>query len=174
MCETPHFFSQGNDMKTCYKCKETKPVSAFSKDKYKKDGRRSLCKDCYSEYDKNKYWSDPDKARKRSNDYRNKLRVEDPEKLILSNRNTKLKRAYGITHSDYLVMLEKQDHKCACCGKDNKNAGVKGLVVDHNHTTGEIRELLCTQCNTALGHLKEDVEIIQNLINYVRKHNGTF
>ena len=101
-------------------------------------------------------------------DYREALSQEE---RYIRNRNTKLKQAYGISHDDYLLMLEQQNYKCACCGKDNKDAGIKGLVVDHNHTTGVIRELLCTQCNTALGLLKEDEFIIDNLLDYVRKHN---
>lgn len=86
-------------------------------------------------------------------------------------KDTRFKRDYNISHDDYLLMLEQQNYKCSCCGKDNKDAGVKGLVVDHNHTTGAIRELLCTQCNTALGLLKEDEFIIDSLLEYVRKHN---
>ena len=172
VCETPHFFSQGNDMKTCTKCKEIKSLSEFAKDKYKKDGRRSNCKECYSLFDKEKYWKNPEIARNRTNDYRSKLRNKSPEKLKLSNRNTKLKRAYGITHNDYLLMLEQQNYKCACCGIDNKDSGVKGLVVDHNHTTGEVRQLLCNNCNTALGLLKEDKTIINNLLKYIEEYNG--
>ena len=154
-------------MKKCTQCGTLKPLKEFSKDKYKSDGHRSNCKVCYSAYDRSKYWSDPEFHRNRTNEYRRKLRVTDPEKLKLSNRNSKLKQSYGITHDDYLVMFNKQDKRCACCGKETDK-----LVVDHNHTTGEIRELLCTQCNTALGLLNEDVTVMQNMINYTRKHNG--
>ena len=155
-------------MKTCTKCGATKALKEFPKDKLRKDGHKSACKECYSIYDKKRYWNNPESERKRSADYKSSL---TEEQRYLSNRNTKLKRAYGISHDDYLLMLEQQNYKCACCGKDNKDAGIKGLVVDHNHTTGAIRELLCTQCNTALGLLKEDEFIIDSLLEYVRKHN---
>jgi hypothetical protein len=153
-------------MKQCTKCKEFKLALEFSKDKYKKDGLRSNCKSCYSVYDKQNYWKNPEKARKRTNEYRAFLRQTDPVKLKLSNRNTKLKKAYGITQEQFLEMSLKQKHKCACCNKEKK------LVVDHCHTTGKIRELLCHNCNTALGLLNEDNTIIQSLSNYIRKQHG--
>lgn len=156
-------------MKTCTKCGATKALKEFPKDKLKKDGHKSACKACYSAYDKNRYWSDPENHRNRLKEYRASL---TKEQRYLQNRKTKLKRAYGITHDDYLGMLEEQNYKCACCGVDNKDSGIKGLVVDHNHTTGAIRELLCSACNTALGLLKEDIDIINNLLKYIRKHNG--
>lgn len=87
-------------------------------------------------------------------------------------KDTRFKRDYNITHEDYLNLLEKQNYKCVCCGINNKDAGVKGLVVDHNHTTGAVRELLCSQCNTALGLLKENEEVVSNMLEYIRKHNG--
>jgi len=149
-------------MKQCTKCKEFKLLECFAKDKYKKDRLRSDCKVCYSVYDTKRYWSNPEFQRKRVQDYRK----NNVEKVKVSNRNTKLKRAYGITQEQFLEISNKQDHKCACCYKETK------LVVDHCHTTQKIRELLCSNCNTALGLLNEDVEIIHNLSNYIRKHHG--
>lgn len=156
-------------MPICTNCNIKKDTKEFHKDKKKVSGLTSWCKDCRNKARSNHYWKDPEAGRKRSADYRESLTQEE---RYIRNRNTKLKQAYGISHDDYLLMLEQQYYKCACCGKDNKDAGVKGLVVDHNHTTGAIRELLCTQCNTALGLLKEDEIIIDSLLNYVRKHDG--
>lgn len=156
-------------MKTCTKCGATKALKEFPKDKLKKDGHKPACKECYSVYDKKRYWKDPEGQRKRVAEYRESLTEEE---RYIRNRNTKLKQAYGISHDDYLLMLEKQNYKCACCGKDNKDAGIKGLVVDHNHITGKVRKLLCNHCNTALGLLKEDKTIINNLLKYVEEYNG--
>ena len=66
----------------------------------------------------------------------------------------------------------EQEGKCPCCGEFRSNTGINGLVVDHCHTTGKIRQLLCSSCNTALGLLKEKEDTILNLLDYVRKHNG--
>jgi hypothetical protein len=151
-------------MKQCTKCNELKSLDLFAKDKYKKDGHRSDCKACYSIYDRLKYNRNPEQERQRVQAYRK----NNVEKVKASNRNTKLKRAYGITQEQFIEMSIKQDNKCACCAKETK------LVVDHCHTNGNIRELLCNNCNTALGLLNEDNTIIQSLSNYLRKHNGNF
>jgi len=150
-------------MKQCTKCKEFKSLDLFAKDKYKQDGHRSACKECNKVDHFRRYHSDVEGQKQRVQEYRE----NNVEKVKASNRNTKLKRAYGITQEQFLEMSSKQDNKCACCGKDRK------LVVDHCHTSGNIRELLCNPCNTALGLLNEDTTIIQNLSNYIRKHNGS-
>jgi len=46
-----------------------------------------------------------------------------------------------------------------------------GLSVDHNHKTGKIRGLLCTKCNTALGIMEENKELMLKLINYLMESN---
>ena len=73
-------------------------------------------------------------------------------------------------------MSKAQDDKCAICNKpetqrDRRNR-VKSLCVDHNHSSGEVRSLLCSNCNTALGLLKEDVSIFEAAINYLKRYNG--
>ena len=135
-------------MKTCTRCNETKNLADFYNHKNTKDKKTSQCKACFKIHEQN--W-----------------RINNPEKYKESCRKRNLQRDYGITQDDYIVMYKKQEGKCACCGKEQKT-----LVVDHNHTTNAIRELLCPQCNTALGLLKEDINIMQSLIEYTRKHNG--
>ena len=66
-------------------------------------------------------------------------------------------------------MLEKQNHVCAICGNKDNN---KKLAVDHCHTTGVIRGLLCSACNTSLGKFKDSVELLQNAIQYLKDNNG--
>jgi hypothetical protein len=74
-----------------------------------------------------------------------------------------LKKRYGISASEWQKMCDKQNAKCASCGR------VKKLEVDHNHKTGKIRELLCRECNLSYGKLNEDVNIIQGLLRYAMK-----
>lgn len=76
-----------------------------------------------------------------------------------------LRKRYGITTKQYEEMKEKQDGKCAICHNVPER-----LVVDHNHTTGKVRELLCDACNFALGALKEDVLRFEAAITYIQKH----
>ena len=153
MCKTPHFFSQGNDMKTCTKCGETKAKTEFYLHKHTKDKLASLCKHCY-----------------KLNEQR--WKEENPEAYKLSCRRRNLKKKFGITIEEYMRIYDKQQGKCACCGEEKPSEGISGLVVDHSHTSGEVRELLCTQCNTALGLLKENADIVNKLLEYIRKHNG--
>ena len=66
-----------------------------------------------------------------------------------------LKRLYGITVEDYDYMLKRQHYGCKICGKQC-DSGMR-LAVDHCHSTGAIRGLLCGKCNKAIGLLDDDV-----------------
>ena len=83
---------------------------------------------------------------------------------------------YGINNELYAIMAEQQVFKCAVCNdkettKNNKGA-VKRLSVDHCHTTGRIRGLLCHNCNVALGLLNENTNTIKNLYKYIVKYSN--
>jgi len=88
------------------------------------------------------------------------------------NRREKLQRAYGITPEEFLVQLEIQDGKCACCGKQMLLTYEDGrhpdkAVVDHNHDTGELRGILCNSCNRAIGGLGDTVEGVRKALTYL-------
>lgn len=79
-----------------------------------------------------------------------------------------LQRYYGITLVEYNTLLDKQGHCCALCGQGEMEDGAgKRLAVDHNHTTGEIRGLLCSACNRGIGMLKENVAVLRKAIEYL-------
>ena len=71
-------------------------------------------------------------------------------------------------------MFEEQDGLCAICHrperKIKKDGGLYNLSVDHDHETGEIRQLLCHACNFAIGQLDEDIVILKSAINYLKKY----
>ena len=86
-------------------------------------------------------------------------------------RNNHYNKMYGITLKDYDFMLEQQNYKCKICGVSSElimEQSGKSLSVDHNHTTNEIRGLLCNSCNSGLGHFKDDIDIMNEAINYLR------
>lgn len=95
-----------------------------------------------------------------------------------NKRTTKgqnLKRAYGITIDDYEKMEAEQGHVCAICGKteravDRHSQLPRRLAVDHDHTTGKIRGLLCGDCNKGLGHFYDNPDLLELAIGYLRKH----
>lgn len=78
-------------------------------------------------------------------------------------RNWYLNYHYGISEKQYQDLAVNQNGKCAVCGDAEK------LFVDHNHETGKVRALLCTRCNTAIGLLRENPEIVQKVKDYLEK-----
>ena len=87
----------------------------------------------------------------------------------LKNRNFKqrLKKNYGISKEEYFSILEKQENRCAICDKDISEK----RHLDHCHTTGKVRGLLCPSCNWGLGKFKDSTELIEKAINYLEKYN---
>lgn len=90
-----------------------------------------------------------------------------------SDRN--IKRRFGITREQYDEKLKSQNGGCAICGqKETALNGVTGtiklLAVDHCHTTNKVRALLCGRCNTTLGKVDDNIELLQSMIDYLTKH----
>lgn len=80
-------------------------------------------------------------------------------------RERHLQRKYGIGVADYDAMLVEQDGLCPICGEDEE------LVVDHDHSTGKVRALLCDRCNRALGVVQDSPELLLSLVRYVEQHH---
>lgn len=75
-------------------------------------------------------------------------------------------RYYGITIEQYEILLKNQNGGCAICFSPTGSNG-KRLSVDHNHETGEVRGLLCDDCNTGLGKFKDNPNLLAIAINYL-------
>ncbi|ENG0769472.1 endonuclease VII domain-containing protein [Salmonella enterica subsp. enterica] len=84
-----------------------------------------------------------------------------------TNPAHKLKSRYGITTKDYERMFIDQGGVCAICGSPQEN---RRLAVDHDHETGEVRRLLCTNCNLGLGSFKDNPQLLLNAASYLREH----
>ena len=144
--------------KTCSRCKKAKQTSLFQKDSRALAGLSSKCKECIKE--RRQKQKEYDKA------YWLKWSGKNIAKLKERDRSYNLKRKFNMSTDDYQKMLEQQGGRCATCDKEKSSNG-KRLAVDHCHTTGKIRGLLCNECNTSLGLLKENTDILQELINYI-------
>ena len=81
-----------------------------------------------------------------------------------------VQKKYGLSPEEYDAMLKAQDNKCAICKKQFKDT--KHIHIDHDHTTGKVRGILCSYCNTMLGMAHDNLEILQEGINYLKRHNN--
>ena len=81
-----------------------------------------------------------------------------------------LTRKYGITSDQRDEMLEKQDFKCAICA-DTSPGGRGTWHVDHCHTSGKVRGLLCYRCNQGLGYFRDNTEFLDKAKEYLKGHD---
>lgn len=156
----------------CGPCQTVRPLDSFGQ-----YGQHRACRECRRVYRKRWSSKNKDKIRdivKRSRAkhkttvvatrrrYDSRLDVRTRKKL--SKRRSRLKQRFGITPEQYDSMLLAQAGVCLICGK---LPGTKRLAVDHDHTTSEVRGLLCTACNTALGLLGDSVETLHKASQYL-------
>jgi hypothetical protein len=98
--------------------------------------------------------------------YMKQWRADNNELIRKQKRKDALKSKYGISVEDYESMLESQGGVCAVCGDINSD---RRLAVDHDHATGEVRGLLCTRCNVAIGFVMEDQDRIIKIQEYLSR-----
>jgi hypothetical protein len=82
-----------------------------------------------------------------------------------SSRKSHLKLKYSMTLADVDMLLAKQDGKCAICKSDKFNG--PGPCIDHDHITGKIRGILCTNCNMAIGYAHNDALVLRLMADYL-------
>jgi len=85
-----------------------------------------------------------------------------------------LRESFGISLEQYQKMHDEQDGKCKiCCQPETqmRNGKVRALAVDHDHKTGKIRGLLCSDCNTGIGKLKDDPNVLRKAADYLETHH---
>jgi hypothetical protein len=128
----------------CITCKQEKPLDCFANDPKRKTGKHPVCRPCDSE-------------RKRLD------RIKNPHK----EKNRKLVLTFGITYDEYKRLAHVQHGRCAIC-QIHQNELRELLCVDHNHTTGQIRGLLCHHCNRSIGLLKDSVDVLARAIKYLQ------
>ena len=140
---TPH----KKGYRVCSYCKVEKKYSEFGTQKTFKHGIGYSCKECSAKRQRELYVYDP-----------------------VRERNRLYRYLYGITLDDYDRMLTSQNNRCAIC--NNTSTGRKGtkyFAVDHCHTTGKVRGLLCHGCNAGIGYMKDDIELLEKAIAYLRE-----
>jgi hypothetical protein len=143
--------------KKCSHCLEMLPLGEFGPNKDTRLGVRSECRKCGRE--KALQWKDANWEKE---------------------RDTRLRREFGITLEQYDAMLAEQGGCCAICGQPPAIVGYRAsrrpgrptrpiLVVDHDHQTGKIRGLLCIHCNRGLGFFKDSPELLRFALKYMEE-----
>ncbi|QZE11266.1 HNH endonuclease [Streptomyces phage Forrest] len=141
-------------MKRCRKCNRTPEETPFPKHPKFKDGLDSICKGCKAE-------------RQRNNYNQNRERILSGQKSRYhesGGRKYDLKRKFNMTLDEYNLMESKQNGVCAICGGRDEDVS---LAVDHCHSTGIVRGLLCRKCNMGLGYFDDDIEKMTKAIAYL-------
>lgn len=135
--------------KICKRCKIEKPIFEFAKGR--SNGSHAWCKPCMSEYQVT---------------YKQKKGKE-----YFKNYNFMAK--YGITLEEANKLLLDQNNACALCEKEVQLLpGFSNAAhIDHCHSSGKIRGILCGNCNTALGKLGDSIESINKVLKYLEQGN---
>lgn len=145
----------------CKKCLETKQLDLFTISKTCKGGRRYVCKACDAIRQKEYAASEAGKAK------RSEYETKDTTKA--KKREWHLKNNYRTDETTYNALFEKQCGCCAICGTTEPNAGRPSykFAIDHCHSTGAVRGLLCKNCNTGLGLFKDSTPNLERAISYL-------
>lgn len=99
-----------------------------------------------------------------------KIKVKHAQQYINTReikRDKWYKRTYGISWEDKQRMIQSQEGRCMICKESFISE--KTTHVDHDHKTGKIRDILCDTCNNGIGKFKDNIELMQNAINYLLK-----
>lgn len=146
------------NLKKCSCCKLEKEVINFYKLARSKDGYDHWCKPCYKEKHA-KYYKDNKESyslvAKRS-------KTKNKEKIKIASRLYHIRKKYNIDEQEFYNMYHAQNGLCGICKV------VEATAIDHCHKTNRVRGLLCKNCNTGIGFLKEDIEIMTNAIQYLQ------
>jgi len=154
----------------CSRCKQSKPKDEFYNNRAQgARGKTHYCKTCQSAYSAEYYQKT--KATKR------KAYLEDNKEIVKHRRRSHyLRSTFGITVEQYDEMHETQNGLCLVCGEpetavDNRNQNkIRRLAVDHCHTTGKVRGLLCQRCNMGIGYFRDNPVLLRAAADYAESH----
>ena len=143
----------------CKTCEKLKCIDSFYRDRRSKNTIKTECKICYGR-----------RVRAYKEAHKDEVTAGAAwyyKKSGQRHRRHHLKKLYGLTESQYTEMKERQNGACAICGIISQ----KPLHIDHNHTTGKVRALLCTQCNSMLGYARDSVEMLRKGVEYLESYS---
>ncbi len=171
--------------KICRKCGVEKEIHFFYSTKRFEDGKMRECAECCKLHTRTWRLANPEKNKEiTQRSYRKDIinrrmqmkiqrdSVKHTEKFKRQMRSNELHCTYGITLQDYEMISKSQNHLCAICGIPQSEQR-RRMSIDHDHKTGKIRALLCSNCNVGIGNFKESPEILNKAIHYLNEHTTT-
>src|SRR5690625_4474944 len=173
--------------KPCSRCKEVKPLDEFYPDKrVKRDGRRSACKSCTRDYRNarrerlagveipaEKHCPGCDQTLPADAFYRWSYSKDGlAGQCRQCRRVARAEQRYGISHAEVMNVLEAQGWKCAICKiplvwQVSNVQKLTTACIDHCHTEGHVRGILCSHCNRAIGLMRDDPKITAAATKYL-------
>lgn len=144
----------------CPSCKEWKPLEDYHNCATRRHGVAYRCKVC---------------ACRIGREYHNANYVgpEGRAKYKAEQRGHHFRRTYGLTVEEVENMLANQGRVCGICAAPVRFGVKKGTAhVDHCHTTGKVRGILCHRCNLGLGLFSDNEQSLQAALDYIRLHKG--
>jgi hypothetical protein len=114
-----------------------------------------VCKDCLKE--------------KRLVDFSRDRNVKKDGRKACCKACERIRKAaytYGLSKEDYNNLFQKQKGCCAICGIHQSESKHR-LHIDHDHNTGKVRGLLCGNCNTGIGNLRDSIDLLKKAIGYL-------
>jgi hypothetical protein len=139
-----------DDGRRCSDCRRRKPILEFPPDSSRADKLATYCRNCLN---------------RRARKYRESPKTKSYRAKYM--RGLSLKK-YGLTFEAFDEILVSQDGKCAICCEELQ-VGTRKCVVDHNHTTGVVRGVLCNLCNVGIGHFRDSPDLLSRAISYLKR-----
>lgn len=144
--------------KSCGGCNQLLPLGEFHKNAKSKDGHSGRCKKCVKAYGASHYAANRERKLALSNAWRR----NNPDRFMTAY----LKRNYNITLADFNQIFEAQGKCCAIC----KATDAPKWAVDHCHSSGTVRGILCNACNLGLGQFSDSPERLASAQTYLLNH----
>lgn len=151
--------------KVCKKCGIEKQITDYNLHLGNSDLHRHECKQCQKVNASAHHQLVKEKEKPRRKEY-----YENNKK---SAHGAHLKKKFNIDRVEYEEILKKQNGKCAICGTDKPGGKYLNFPVDHDHATGKIRALLCSPCNTGMGHFKDSPTLLRKAAEYLDSFNNS-
>lgn len=146
--------------KRCSRCGRTLPLTAFYKNRSRRDGVCTYCIECKGQYSRELYAKDPYKFDRQRTAYR------ASEHGKTRKRRSLFMRKYNLTLEQHKQLYLDQNGCCALCGD---STSYDKIDTDHSHQTGKVRGLLCHRCNTGIGFLGDTFEGVMRAAEYLRR-----